>query len=374
MNVNGNLFHTCGGHVFNSKRQDVLDYFWSFFNQDDEFTKADRNSVVFFSNEFHVPYPIENHAYFFDDRTIENIIDDIIKMFSDKSTPRNFEEFLIGRFGKTLYELYFCPYNQKIWKCDLSDVSLTWLEGKLPMPTPQEILFNNIKKVEEKKFVHSSFWYEKKGGSQFIADRFAQGLNIRYSSEVQNIERVDNFWYVNGDSYDIVVFCGNIKELPSIMPNCSQIEKYASQIENLKYHGTTSVFCEIDANPYSWIYLPNSNYDAHRIICTGNFSKSNNAINSNRITGTIEFTDFIDEGEILLQLKDIPLNPYFLTKKFNKYTYPIQDNNTRSMLRELKNELQPLHFYTVGRFADWEYYNMDVAIGAAMNLSKEIKM
>ena len=26
--VNGSLFHTCGGHVFNSKRQDVLDWFW----------------------------------------------------------------------------------------------------------------------------------------------------------------------------------------------------------------------------------------------------------------------------------------------------------------------------------------------------------
>ena len=45
--VNGSLFHTCGGHVFNSKRQDVLDWFWSKFNRDEEFSKADRNSVVF---------------------------------------------------------------------------------------------------------------------------------------------------------------------------------------------------------------------------------------------------------------------------------------------------------------------------------------
>ena len=44
--VNGSLFHTCGGHVFNSKRQDVLDWFWARFNQNEEFTKADRNSVV----------------------------------------------------------------------------------------------------------------------------------------------------------------------------------------------------------------------------------------------------------------------------------------------------------------------------------------
>ena len=44
--VNGNLFHTCGGHVFNSKRQDVLDWFWSKFVREEEFSKADRNSVV----------------------------------------------------------------------------------------------------------------------------------------------------------------------------------------------------------------------------------------------------------------------------------------------------------------------------------------
>ena len=50
--VNGNLFHTCGGHVFNSKRQDVLDWFWSKFNRDDDFSKADRNSVVFMDSNW----------------------------------------------------------------------------------------------------------------------------------------------------------------------------------------------------------------------------------------------------------------------------------------------------------------------------------
>ena len=29
-------------------------------------------------------------------------------------------------------------------------------------------------------------------------------------------------------------------------------------------------------------------------------------------------------------------------------------------------------FYLTGRFADWEYYNMDVAMGAAMDLCKMI--
>lgn len=32
--VDGNLFHRTGGHVFNTKRKDVMDWFWSFFNKE----------------------------------------------------------------------------------------------------------------------------------------------------------------------------------------------------------------------------------------------------------------------------------------------------------------------------------------------------
>lgn len=56
-------FHTCGGHVFNSKRQDVLDWFWSKFVREEEFSKADRNSVVLLEGGKKIPYPIEDHMY-----------------------------------------------------------------------------------------------------------------------------------------------------------------------------------------------------------------------------------------------------------------------------------------------------------------------
>jgi len=77
--VAGSLFHTCGGHVFNSKRQDVLDWFWSKFSKENEFSKADRNSVVFLEDGKTIPYPIENHVYLMDkaiqEQYIRNILD-----------------------------------------------------------------------------------------------------------------------------------------------------------------------------------------------------------------------------------------------------------------------------------------------------------
>ena len=76
--VNGSLFHTCGGHVFNSKRQDVLDWFWSKFIREEEFSKADRNSCVFMDQEPKaVPYPIENHMYLFDDSIQKSFYEDL---------------------------------------------------------------------------------------------------------------------------------------------------------------------------------------------------------------------------------------------------------------------------------------------------------
>lgn len=42
------------------------------------------------------------------------------------------------------------------------------------------------------------------------------------------------------------------------------------------------------------------------------------------------------------------------------------------MIQKLKAELAKYNFYFTGRFADWEYYNIVVAIYAAMNTAKKI--
>lgn len=368
--IEGNLFHTCGGHVFNTRRQGVLDFFWNIFDRDREFVKADRNSSVKMPGGEEIPYPIENHAYMLDDDTLKRIIADVAVMRSEKGEPANFEEFLRKQFGPTLYELYFGPYNRKVWRRDLSTVPLSWLEGKLPMPTPEEILFNNIRRVKEKAFVHSTFYYEKMDGSQFLADKLASGLEIRCSAPVSLIEkRADGRWTVDGEEYDKVVFCGNIKHLPSMLRGVD-VAGFVGDIDRLESHGTTAVFCEIAPNPYSWIYLPDARYDAHRIICTGNFSASNNA--PGHMTATIEFTDSISHDEILRQLPSIPFSPRYITHRYNPYTYPIQHSDTRGMISALRRKLAGEGLYMTGRFALWEYFNMDVAMDSALELAPEI--
>lgn len=371
--VDGSLFHLCGGHVFNTKRQDVLDWFWVMFNREKDFVKSDRNSAISMDDGKFIPYPIENHIYKLPSSTQKEIISEwleISKSGDQTVEQTNFEEFLKGRFGHTLYGLYFMPYNAKVWRRDLRNVPLSWLKGKLPMPTVEEMLFNNISQVKEKEFVHSQFWYERENGSQFIADRLAKDIDVRYNYAVTSITKQPDGTFIVGDSrFDKIVFCGNIKDIPTIL-NEVDVARYADAIKHLQFHGTTAVFCEIESNPYSWVYMPSSLHEAHRVICTGNFSPNNNA--TGKMTATIEFTDEIDIETIKENLTRIPFKPHYLTHHYSPFTYPIQDGNTREMIHSLKHELESQHIYITGRFADWEYYNMDAAMGAAIDLCKKL--
>lgn len=373
--INGSLFHTCGGHVFNTRNQQVNEWFWRHFDQKLEFHKANRNSVIFLPNGQQIPYPIENYIYLLDKQLQEEIIRDLLRLKSSNiQTAENFQAFLKNLFGNTLYQLYFEPYNNKVWKRSLQDMPIAWLAGKLPMSSVEKIIFNNFNRVAEKQFVHSTFYYERQNGSQLIADRLSEGLHIKYNITITHINRNYDKWEVDGELFDKVIFCGNIKDLPYLIQGDPCITEYEANINALQYHGTTAVFCEIDSNPYSWIYLPDTRYQAHRIICTGNFSPTNNNVSmgSKRITATIEFTDAISREDIIYNLKRIPLHPRYITHKYNQYTYPIQSMDTREMIARLKQQLVAKGFYLTGRFADWEYYNMDAAMAAAMKIIKSI--
>lgn len=364
--IQGSLFHQCGGHIFNTKRKDVYDWFWNLFNREKDFISAERNAVVSFDECCFVPYPVENHIYRFDEKTCKNIIKDLIDLSNDNALPpSNFEEFLRRRFGETLYNLYFEPYNLKVWKTSLKNIPLSWLDGKLPMPHLEDILYHNIYRVEEKTFVHSSFYYPKKGGSQFIADTLASKIDVRYNHRINEIKREREQYLICGELFDRVVFCGNIKQLPRLVADSVDISNFIQSIDNLAWHGTTSVFCELEQNPYSWVYMPSRKHESHRIICTGNFSPQNNF--TDKLTGTVEFTDYKSEEEIIDNLKRIPFSPKYLASNYEKYTYPIQHEGNREMVQQLKRKLSVYGIYLTGRFADWEYYNMDAAIGAAID-------
>lgn len=362
------LFHRVGGHVFNTKIKKVEDWFWKQFDKNEAFILAKRNAKICLGNTV-VGYPIENYLYQLDHAITDQIVDELLSNVNNaKSEVDNFDDFLKINFGKTLYELYFRPYNYKIWNTDLSQVPLPWLEGKLPMPNLKDIIMSNIYKVDEKNMVHSNFFYPKIGGSSFIVENLAKGIDIKTEVDVTSINKSDRGWEVNGRQFDSVIFTGDVRTLKNLIHiDNPEIKSNCLKVQSLISNGTSTVLCYVDDTELSWLYLPDSKTESHRIIYTGNFSPNNNNENS-RKTCTVEFSGILSDEEMKQALLHLPghLEPIAFNKEPNSYV--IQQHNTRILISNLKDTLQDEKFYLLGRFAEWEYYNMDKAIEAAMNL------
>ncbi|WP_018343059.1 protoporphyrinogen/coproporphyrinogen oxidase [Cytophaga aurantiaca] len=373
------LYHRVGGHVFNSKNKEILDWFWTKFNKETEFVQAKRNAKIFFENRF-IGYPIENFLYQLDADIVEKVMAELVDInkvgAKDPMAYDNFETFLQNTFGSTLYKLYFKPYNNKIWKTDLSKVSMQWLEGKLPMPRLLEIISANIIRKEEGEMVHANFYYPKSGGSQFIAERLAYGLSVTCNSSLEEIFIDNRSVKIFGESFNHIIYTGDIRKLPDLLTISSDKSfKYNDQIKQLRSNGTSSVLCSCDANDLSWLYIPEPKFKAHRIIYTGNFSPTNNSdllIESHRSSCTVEFSGICTYEEMLLELKMLPGNLTPIDYNNEPNSYVIQDHETRKIIQAYKEYLKPYGIHLLGRFAEWEYYNMDKAMEAAFGLKEQI--
>ncbi|WP_187261489.1 protoporphyrinogen/coproporphyrinogen oxidase [Pontibacter beigongshangensis] len=374
--IAGNLFHKVGGHVFNAKNETISEWFWSQFDRDQEFIKAKRNAKILFNNKL-IGYPIENYLYEFDKETVQHVIADLLQIQS--ATPKapfeyeNFEAFLVGSFGATLYNLYFKPYNQKIWNTDLSKVALEWLEGKLPMPDIKEIILSNVMKEEEAQMVHSTFYYPRRGGSQFIANRLAKNSNIKTSSPVNGIRKQAGNIVVNSTyTADAIIYTGDVRKLHKMIKiEDADLQQALLDVTMLKSNGTSNLFCECDENELSWLYIPENFTSAHRIIYTGNFSPDNNQ-GSSRKTCVVEFSGKVSFEEMQLEIKKLPGNLTPLHHNYEPNSYVIQEKDTRHKIARLKMQLEKHQIYLTGRFAEWEYYNMDKALEASLNLARHI--
>jgi hypothetical protein len=248
------------------------------------------------------------------------------------------------------------------------------------MATPAQIIQDNILCRPEAEMVHSSFYYPQKGGSQFIADRLSEGLDIVFE-EVFSLRSEGKKFRVNNhnDLFDRVVFTADIRNLSKILiaDSLAALKSFLSEATagiELDSNGTSNLLCECDANDYSWVYLPSDNTIIHRIIMTGNFSPNNNSksILPGRISCTVESSGYHSREDLEQQLPNLPFALKPVAYNYCANSYIIHNSSTSNLISNIRGACSDYGIYLSGRFAEWEYFNMDTAIESAMATADQL--
>lgn len=365
-NSEGISYHVTGGHCFNSKHKDVLDFVFDEILPLSKWNKIDRNAAIKFRGH-EITYPIEfalKQIHKFDSELAINIIKDFINAL-DSSDYKNLEDWFRKKFGDTLAETYFLPYNEKIWNRSPSQMSHLWVEGKLPIPDKESFIKSLIDSSED-KMPHSVFYYPSSNNQNDFIDALSGGLNIVYNYEVNHIRKNEINKFIINDffEYDYIINTLPLNVLPSILnetPQC--IIDHAAK---LKYNKVSTVLWESKPTDRTWTYLPESNIFFHRYIHIGNFFSPKKNYTISEVVGEKSFEEMIAEGG----KDDFLIRP--IDYNVSNHAYVVFNEDFQKSKKEIMDYLDSISVFTLGRFGEWEYYNMDVCIKSAIDLQKKL--
>ncbi len=368
--VDGKPYHVNGGHCFNSKFDDVLDFVFNTILDKNQWNFIPRKAEVFFKNHW-ISYPIEfsiKEIDNFDTNLAFKITSEMFNASYEKGN--NLEEWFINHFGTTLAKEYFIPYNTKIWGIAPKNMDNVWIEDekqmKLPVPTKESFYKSLISKTTD-KMSHATFYYPKSNNQNTFIEAIGYGVNILTGYDVKDITKENNQWIVNGEKkYDILINTSPLDLIPKILKDIPT--EALSCFNKLKYNKVTNIFWETDGSlDITWGYIPDPSIGFHRISNTGSIVQPKGNFCTTEAIGEIPYDRLVQEGQKIPFLKK-PLD-YNVTE----HAYVFFDLNYTKAKTGAISYLNSLGIYAHGRFGEWEYYNMDVCIKRSIDLAKNIK-
>ena len=366
-NINGIPYHMVGGHCFNSKYKDVLEFVFNQILPFDQWRKVKRKSRIQFHGH-EIDYPIEfamKQIYEIDKDLALKIAGDFLITHDDQNY-RNLEDWFIKKFGKTLSEEYFIPYNTKIWNNEPSKMNHLWVEDKLPIPNKYdffESLFNNTKDTMS----HAEFYYPVSNDQNTFIAALTKDIDITYNYKVNTIkfDEEKNKWIINNDKqYDILISTLPLKEMPFLLENTP--DKVKSAGDKLKYNKISNILWRNKLTDKTWTYIPDKNSIFHRYIHIGAYLNPLHPYSISEAVGEHSFEEMKEYG-----IKDSFLEEP-IDYNISDYAYVVFDENYEHATGLIKDYLGEKNLHMLGRFGEWQYYNMDVCIKKAIDLKKSL--
>ena len=116
----------------------------------------------------------------------------------------------------------------------------------------------------------------------------------------------------------------------------------------------------------TWTYIPEEGNIFHRHIHIGNFFVPAQNYTITESMGERTYEEMLMQGRQYSYL----LKP--LDYNVSNHAYVVYDENYKEATSCLKKYFSSLGLHTIGRFGEWEYYNMDVCMESALALAQKI--
>jgi protoporphyrinogen oxidase len=385
----GFTFDTGGSHIIFSRDAEVLSFMRRMIAGNEQVN--DRTTKIFYKQQF-VKYPFENGLSDLSPEDRFLCINEFIKTLialkkGELAPPSNFREWIYHTFGKGIAECYMVPYNEKIWKYPTDRMSLHWVDGRIPRPPMEDIIKSAIG-INTEGYTHQSvFSYPQDGGIEALILAIAKPIApiIRTGFRVTTLAKSGDEWQIsNGTEIIRADQCICTMPVQHLLPCLKGVPgNVKNAINALKYNSLVCVNIGIKGSipPVSWLYVPDPAIGrTNRISFPSGYSRNVAPDGCGAILAEIthqpgdevsrmsdedlinEVTDMLDKMHILKKDQIV-----YSSVERQPFAYVVYDLDYQKNIALVREYFTSISLPLVGRFAQFEYLNMDGCIRSVMD-------
>ncbi len=394
-----------GGHRFITKDEEVRAYVFELMG--DRLELRPRKSVIRLrGKDFAYPLDFKNLLLNLNPfLTARAGLDYLFTAVRRRAAPRadvSFEDWVVNRFGRALYDIYFGLYTEKLWGRPPTAISADWAGQRISLLSLWDVFLLLVGLKKEKPKTYADQFHYPRGGigrlSEALADRaVAAGAEIRLSAPAREVRmkggRVEGVAYEkNGrlvaEKADFVVTTAPLPRLAEMFRPAAGAEvlDVAARMPFRALRFLNLVLDRPRVTDNTWIYVPEPKYFFFRVQDLRNWSDSlcppgRSALELEIACDAGDEKWRMTDDEVLRACLpdlaaiglDVGADVVAYGSSFNEYSYPIYDLDYRRKIKALLDFIWPIeNLLTIGRGGLYRYNNMDHSLKMGLLAARHI--
>ncbi len=386
-----------GGHVLFSH----YEYFDRLFDKviGDEYQELLRESWVWMCDRF-LPYPFQNNIKYLPKEIVLECVMGLIeaqKHEFDLKRFHNFEEFILGVFGKGIAKYFMMPYNFKVWAHPPCMMNKEWIGERVSVVDIKRVLGNVILDRDDAGWgPNATFKYPRHGGTGGLFERIQPYVqdNLRLNSPTVAVDSARKEVILEDgrkEKYDYLLSTMPmdllVRSIDGEVPDVVR-----EQADLLRHSGSYIVGVGVNQPSPSkkcWMYFPEKNCPFYRLTYLSNYSPEvvPDATRQYSLLAEISRSDYkpVDGSKVIDETLQGMVNTKMLSEQDlddvvdtyvieRDYTYPIPSLERDKALATVHPWLESQDIYSRGRFGAWRYEvgNMDHSVAQGVEWANRI--
>ncbi|HEY9623207.1 MAG TPA: FAD-dependent oxidoreductase [Crinalium sp.] len=393
-----------GGHRFHSNNPLVVQWLQNLLKTD--LLVVPRISHIYLNDQF-VDYPIQLPkalSIFSPLKAAEMAISYLVAKFTERRRlDISFEDWVIRRYGKALYEVFFKPYTEKVWGIPCDQLSATWASQRIGIPSFWRMLKQAIAPSKDTPATAISEFYYPRLGFGMICETLQQeilamGGVIHTSTSLVSCHPVANTVEIKVQHTDQIRQTIVADQVISTIPLNYLLESIPSDLGSqeiqkqydLEYRDIICLFIALkkkQVSQDSWTYFPLKQFTFGRTHEPKNWSQE--MVPGDEYT-SLAVEIFSSRGEPIWKLSDQAILDLVVDQMSQiglihkaevhnswvvrvPYAYPVYRIGYQEKLKQVKDYLsQWPNVHLVGRTGSFHYMNSDGVIEDVFRLIDEL--